>query len=148
MHGGVGSVHEWQRVKESVFTEFWLLWGSSSIFGSFYLSLDANKQCRDRLGVRCPQDISSDPAWSGKVNIPISNKPPPGKPFTLQHLLYIIYFYNIYFSATSPLHLFPFLQRCPSSSSGCIDRSSASLWVSFYRITLGFNLQAHRWGFV
>jgi hypothetical protein len=44
--------------------------------------------------------------------------------------------------------IFSFLQRWASSSSGCINWSSASLWVPFYRIILGFNIQAHRWGFV
>jgi hypothetical protein len=32
----------------------------------------------------CPQ---GNPVWSEKVYTPISNKPPLGKPFTLQHLL-------------------------------------------------------------
>jgi hypothetical protein len=72
------------------------------------------------------------------VYTPISNKPPPGKPFTI---------YSIYFSATLPLR-FAFLQRHPSTSSGCINRSTANLWVPFYRIVLGFNLRLHRWGFV
>jgi hypothetical protein len=96
----------------------------------------------------CPQDINSDPAWSGKVYTPVSNKPPPANPLLLLHLLYNIYLYNIYFSATSPLRFFSFLQRCASSSLSCINWSPTSLWVPFYRITLGFNLRAHSWGFV
>jgi hypothetical protein len=89
-----------------------------------------------------------DSCESPFVYTPISNKPPPGKPFTLQYLLCSIYFYSIYFSATSPLCFSSFLQCCPSSSSGCINWSLTSLWVPFYWITLGFNLRAHRWGFV
>jgi hypothetical protein len=36
---------------------------------------------------------------------PVSNKPPPDKPFTI----YSIYFYNIYFLATWSLRFFSFL---------------------------------------
>jgi hypothetical protein len=39
-HEGGRSIHDWQRVKESVFREFWLLGESFSIFSSFCLSLD------------------------------------------------------------------------------------------------------------
>jgi hypothetical protein len=47
------------------------------------------------------------------VYTPISNKPPPGKPFTftasiLQHLLYNIYLYNIYFFGDFAITFFLF----------------------------------------
>jgi hypothetical protein len=47
---GGGSIYDWWQVKESVLGSFRLLWESFSIFSNF-LSLDASKQCRDRLGV-------------------------------------------------------------------------------------------------
>jgi hypothetical protein len=49
-----------------------------------FLSLDASKQCRDWLGVGFVLSVHTN-----------SNKPPPGKPFTLLHLLYSIYLYII-----------------------------------------------------
>jgi hypothetical protein len=64
----------------------------------------------------CLQDINSDPAWSEKAYTPISNKPPLGKPFTLQHLL----LQHLLFGDIA-IAFFPFLQHHPSSSSGYID---------------------------
>jgi hypothetical protein len=49
-HGGGGSIHDCQRVKESVFRRSFDSRESPFMFLVF-LSLDASKQCCDRLGV-------------------------------------------------------------------------------------------------
>jgi hypothetical protein len=100
---------------------------SSSIFSNF-LSLDASKHCHDMLEVGVvPKTYIATLRGREKVYTPIPNKPPPGKPFTftastLQHLpLQHLLFGNF------AIAFFPFLQRRASGSSGCINRSPASL---------------------
>jgi hypothetical protein len=60
----------------------------------------------------CPQDKNGDPAWSENLYTPISNKLPPGKPFTfiastlqhlpLQHLLFGDFTIAIFPFSTTP----------------------------------------------
>jgi hypothetical protein len=49
--GGGGSIYYWQRVKETILERILTPARVLSVFSSFYLSLYASKQCRDRLGV-------------------------------------------------------------------------------------------------
>jgi hypothetical protein len=59
----------------------------------------------------CHRDINSDPVWSEKLYTPISNKPPPGKPFTLQHLPFLLFGdFTIVFFLFSKMSCFEFVR--------------------------------------
>jgi hypothetical protein len=92
----------------------------------------------------CPRDINSDPVWSRKSVHTNIKQTASGK---------TLYLYCIYFTAST----FWWLRHCVFSlfynvvlwvrRAASTDLRQA-LWVTFYWITLGFNLRAHRWGFV